>query len=194
MTPRAVSRCRWIARTSRTTWASRRRPSAAVCRPCAAAAPYRFQASGRSGSWTMRRWAASAAVPSASPAECSAMRPIGCLQSPRVAGHPGDATHTDETMLPAEVAAPVVFVVGEDAGVRHSLIMLFHAGGFHARGFASALAFVRAAAWKCQRCCLVIDHHVPNGTDALALLECLRALGASVPAIIIDGAFDAGFR
>jgi FixJ family two-component response regulator len=88
----------------------------------------------------------------------------------------------------------VVFVVGEDAGVRRSLIMLFRSAGFHARGFASGFAFVAAAAWTCHRCCLVVDHQVPNGTDALALLERMPALGALVPAIIINGCEDAGFR
>jgi FixJ family two-component response regulator len=119
---------------------------------------------------------------------------IVCLQSPKIS-HPADhAVDTDETTLPAGTAVPVVFVVGEDAGVRHSLIMLFHAAGFHARGFASAVAFVRAAAWQYHRGCLVVDHQVPNGTDALCLLERLPLLGASIPAIIINGSDSAGFR
>jgi FixJ family two-component response regulator len=115
-------------------------------------------------------------------------------QDIRVRRRPGGRADTDETTLPAGTVAPIVLVVGEDAGVRHSLIMLFRSAGFHTCGFASALAFVRAAAWKCQRCCLVVDHQVPNGTDGLALLERLPALGASVPAIIINGSEHAGFR
>jgi FixJ family two-component response regulator len=122
------------------------------------------------------------------------MQPIVCLQSPKVCSGPGGRTGTDETTLPAGTVAPVVFIVGEDAGVRHSLIMLFRSAGFHTSGFASAPAFVHAAAWKCHRCCLVVDHQVPNGTDGLALLERLPALDASVPTIIINGSHDAGFR
>ncbi|PPQ27893.1 response regulator [Rhodopila globiformis] len=122
------------------------------------------------------------------------MARIVCLQSPRIARGADQAVDADDTPLPAGLAVPVVFVVGEDAGVRHSLIMLFRAAGFRARGFASAVAFVRAAPWQCHRCCLVVDHQVPDGTDALSLLERLPLLGASIPAIIINGSDSAGFR
>jgi FixJ family two-component response regulator len=80
----------------------------------------------------------------------------------------------------------VVFVVSSDAAVRRALVILLETEGLHARPFASTAAFLAEARDRpAARRCLLVEHHLPSGMDALGLLERLAAAGAAMPAIVL---------
>ena len=79
----------------------------------------------------------------------------------------------------------MIFIVEDDEATRDSLCLLFECEGLACRGFASAQAFL-AGKPALDASCLVLDVNMA-GIDGLALLEQLRADGATVPAIIITG-------
>ncbi len=88
----------------------------------------------------------------------------------------------------------VVFVLSDNTAVRHSLVILLRSAGFSARAFGSIMAFTAAVTRTHDRCCLIVDHHVPGGIDGLKLLERLPTLGMAMPAIVVDDAADLRFR
>ncbi|MBS0642806.1 MAG: response regulator [Acetobacteraceae bacterium] len=83
----------------------------------------------------------------------------------------------------------MIHIVGKDAGFRRRLAMRLRASGYCAQGFPSLVAFARVACGR-RPGCLVIDHHLPNGVDALSLLERLPAVGITMPAIVIGSSTD----
>jgi FixJ family two-component response regulator len=86
-------------------------------------------------------------------------------------------------------AAPSVFVVDDDAGVREMVCLLAETAGLEAKGYASAEAFWTDYA-PGQRGCLVLDSHLP-GMSGLDLLEKLNAQGSHLPVIMASGNADA---
>lgn len=98
-----------------------------------------------------------------------------------------------EGTIPTQ-APGIVFVLSDNTAVRSSLLILLHSAGFAARAFGFAVAFIAANIRMYGRCCLIVDHHLPGGIDALKLLDRLPALGMAMPAIIVDDAADLKFR
>lgn len=83
---------------------------------------------------------------------------------------------------------PIVYVIDDDDGARHSFEFLLDCADIRVRGFASADAFL-AASPPLDGACVVTDIRMP-GTNGMELVEALRARGATVPIIVITGHAD----
>lgn len=83
---------------------------------------------------------------------------------------------------------PIVYVIDDDDGARHSLEFLLDCAGIRVRSFPSADAFL-AASPPVHGACVVTDVRMP-GTTGMELVGALRAKGAATPVIIITGHAD----
>ncbi|MCL2330754.1 MAG: response regulator [Phycisphaerae bacterium] len=81
-----------------------------------------------------------------------------------------------------------VFIVDDDAGIRHSFEMLFRATGQSVESFATAEAFLEAYD-PTRLGCLVIDVHMP-GMSGLDLQDLFLAKNVRIPMIIMTGQGD----
>jgi len=85
-------------------------------------------------------------------------------------------------------AAPVVFVVDDDASVRRSLARLLASAGYSVEAFASAREFLEREP-PAGPCCLLLDVRMP-GLTGLDLQEALTGAGRRVPIIFVTGHAD----
>lgn len=85
-------------------------------------------------------------------------------------------------------AAPLVFVVDDDASVRKSLVRLIKAAGYEAEAFGSVGDFLARRPYD-GPCCLVLDVRMP-GLTGLDLQEALRAAGQRLSIVFITGYRD----
>ena len=85
-------------------------------------------------------------------------------------------------------AAPLVFVVDDDASVRKSLARLITTAGYQAEAFASVGEFLARRPYD-GPCCLVLDVRMP-GLTGLDLQEALRAAGQRLSIVFITGFRD----
>jgi FixJ family two-component response regulator len=85
-------------------------------------------------------------------------------------------------------AAPLVFVVDDDASVRKSLVRLIEAAGYEAEAFGSVGDFLARRPYD-GPCCLVLDVRMP-GRTGLDLQEALRAAGQRLSIVFITGYRD----
>ena len=85
-------------------------------------------------------------------------------------------------------AAPLVFVVDDDASVRKGLARLIKTAGYEAEGFASVGEFLARRPYD-GPCCLVLDVRMP-GLTGLDLQEALRAAGQRLSIVFITGYRD----
>ncbi|VWC69442.1 LuxR family transcriptional regulator [Burkholderia lata] len=85
-------------------------------------------------------------------------------------------------------AAPVVFIVDDDASVCRALTRLARAAGHRAESFESARAFLAGADLTCCPACLLLDLELPDVNG----LELQRELNAALPIVFITGHGDIG--
>jgi FixJ family two-component response regulator len=85
-------------------------------------------------------------------------------------------------------AAPLVFVVDDDASVRRSLARLVKTAGYDAEAFASVRDFLARPPHD-GPCCLVLDVRMP-GLNGLDLQEALRIAGRRLSIVFITGYRD----
>jgi FixJ family two-component response regulator len=85
-------------------------------------------------------------------------------------------------------AAPLVFVVDDDASVRKSLVRLIKAAGYEAEAFGSVGDFLARRPYD-GPCCLVLDVRMP-GLTGLDLQEALQAAGQRLAIVFITGYRD----
>jgi FixJ family two-component response regulator len=85
-------------------------------------------------------------------------------------------------------AAPIVFVVDDDASVRRSLTRLLAAAGYVVEAFASAPEFLEREP-PAGPCCLVLDVRMP-GLTGLDLQRALAGAGRRMPIIFVTGHAD----
>jgi FixJ family two-component response regulator len=85
-------------------------------------------------------------------------------------------------------AAPVVFVVDDDASVRKSLARLVKIAGYEAEPFPSVRDFLARPPYD-GPCCLVLDVRMP-GLTGLDLQEALREAGLRLSIVFITGYGD----
>lgn len=85
-------------------------------------------------------------------------------------------------------AAPLVFLVDDDASVRKSLARLVKTAGYETELFASVRDFLARAPYD-GPCCLVLDVRMP-GLTGLDLQDALRAAGQRVSIVFITGHRD----
>lgn len=85
-------------------------------------------------------------------------------------------------------AAPLVFVVDDDASVRKSLARLVKAAGYETETFASVRDFLDRRPYD-GPCCLVLDVRMP-GLTGLDLQDALRAAGQRLAIVFITGYRD----
>ncbi len=90
----------------------------------------------------------------------------------------------------AATAAPVAYIVDDDAEIRSTIREVLEGDGRTVEDFASAEAFL-AAYRPGGEGCLLIDAYLP-GMDGVALIDELRARGDHLPAILITGSGDIG--
>ena len=88
--------------------------------------------------------------------------------------------------LPEAEAAPTVFIVDDDPGVRHSLRAILEDHGRRVRDFASGEEFILRYR-PVGEGCLLADFNLP-GMDGVDLLRTLNDAGKALPTIIITGA------
>ncbi|WP_106640625.1 response regulator FixJ [Allosphingosinicella vermicomposti] len=86
------------------------------------------------------------------------------------------------------VAEPIVYVIDDDEGVRHSLEFLIDCAGLNVRSFASADGFLDASP-PLGDACVVTDVRMP-GMNGVELVGELKKRGASVPVIVMTGHAD----
>lgn len=86
------------------------------------------------------------------------------------------------------MAAPLVFLVDDDASVRKSLARLVKTAGYEAEVFASVPDFLARAPYD-GPCCLVLDVRMP-GLTGLDLQEALRVAGQRLSIVFITGHRD----
>ena len=84
--------------------------------------------------------------------------------------------------------SPVIAVVDDDEAVREALHELLHVLSITCRTFDRAEAFL-AAYTPGEFGCLITDLHMP-GMGGLELQQKLRALGSSIPVIIVTSVSD----
>ena len=82
-------------------------------------------------------------------------------------------------------AAPLVFIVDDDASVRRGLARLVRTAGFDVETFASAGEFLACPRYA-RVSCLVLDVRMP-GLTGLDLQETLAAAGQRVSIVFITG-------
>lgn len=85
-------------------------------------------------------------------------------------------------------AAPLVFVVDDDASVRRSLARLVKTAGYDAEAFGSVRDFLARRPHD-GPCCLVLDVRMP-GLSGLDLQEALRVAGQRLSIVFITGYRD----
>ena len=90
------------------------------------------------------------------------------------------------------MAPPKILLLDDDPAVRASLQFALELEGFAVESFASAEALT-AFAGPDEPACFILDYRLP-GIDGLSLLEALRALGVSAPAILITSNPGRGVR
>jgi two-component system response regulator FixJ len=83
---------------------------------------------------------------------------------------------------------PIVYVIDDDEGARHSLEFLLDCAGIRVRSFPSADAFLDASP-PLAGACVVTDVRMP-GMSGIALVEEMKRRGASAPVIVITGHAD----
>ena len=85
-------------------------------------------------------------------------------------------------------AAPMVFVVDDDASVRKSLARLIKTAGYEAEPFASVAEFLARRPYD-GPCCLVLDVRMP-GLTGIQLQELLAAAGRRMSIVFVSGHAD----
>ena len=90
----------------------------------------------------------------------------------------------------AAAAAPIAYIVDDDAEIRSTIREVLEGDGRTVQDFASAEAFLEAYRPGGEGC-LLIDAYLP-GMDGVALIDDLRARGDRLPAILITGSGDIG--
>jgi two-component system response regulator FixJ len=83
---------------------------------------------------------------------------------------------------------PIVYVIDDDEGARHSLEFLLDCAEIRVRSFASADAFL-AASPPLAGACIVTDVRM-RGRSGVELVVELKRRGATVPVIVITGHAD----
>jgi two-component system response regulator FixJ len=83
---------------------------------------------------------------------------------------------------------PIVYVIDDDEGARHSLEFLLDCAGIRVRSFPSADAFLESAP-PLAGACIVTDVRMP-GRSGIELVEEMKHGGASAPVIVITGHAD----
>ena len=83
---------------------------------------------------------------------------------------------------------PIVYVIDDDDGARHSLEFLLDCAGIRVRSFPSADAFLESSP-PLAGACVVTDVRMP-GMSGIALVEEMKRRGASAPVIVITGHAD----
>lgn len=83
---------------------------------------------------------------------------------------------------------PVVYIVDDDAAIRHSLEMLLHSVGHKAKSFASARQFLESFDSSASGC-LVLDVRMPE-MSGLDLQQMLSDQKIKIPVIIFTGHGD----
>lgn len=83
---------------------------------------------------------------------------------------------------------PIVYVIDDDDGARHSLEFLLDCAGVRVRSFPSADAFLEASP-PLAGACVVTDVRMP-GMSGIELVEEMKRRGASAPVIVITGHAD----
>jgi len=83
---------------------------------------------------------------------------------------------------------PIVYVIDDDEGARHSLEFLLDCAGIRVRSFSSADAFLNAAP-ALLAACIVTDVRMP-GRSGIELVEEMKRRGVNVPVIVITGHAD----
>ena len=83
---------------------------------------------------------------------------------------------------------PAIFVVDDDDIVRSAIVEVLEGDGRAVSGFSTGEAFL-AAFRPVDAACLLIDAALP-GMSGIELLEQLRRVGHTVPAIVITGQSD----
>ena len=83
---------------------------------------------------------------------------------------------------------PIVYVIDDDDGARHSLEFLLDCAGVRVRSFPSADAFLEASP-PLAGACVVTDVRMP-GMSGIELVEEMMRRGAGAPVIVITGHAD----
>ena len=87
--------------------------------------------------------------------------------------------------MDAAVSIPIVYILDDDASIRHALERLVRSVGLEVQSFPSASEFL-ANRPSDRPSCLVVDVRMP-GISGLDLQECLFASGWTAPMIFITG-------
>jgi FixJ family two-component response regulator len=85
-------------------------------------------------------------------------------------------------------AAPLVYIVDDDNGMRTSLAWLLESVGIQSQGFASAADFLNAFDVRVPAC-LVLDVRMPEASG-FHVQEALNRRGATLPIIFVSGHGD----
>jgi two-component system response regulator FixJ len=85
-------------------------------------------------------------------------------------------------------AERAVYVVDDDDAALDSLIMLLNAEGLPARGFASAIEFLKSLP-DAARGCVITDLRMPE-MDGVELIRALRSQGSILPVVVVTGHAD----
>jgi len=83
---------------------------------------------------------------------------------------------------------PIVHVIDDDEGARHSLEFLLDCAGLKVRSFLSADTFLKAEP-PLDHACVITDVRMP-GMNGIELAQELKRRGAHVPVIVITGHAD----
>jgi two-component system, LuxR family, response regulator FixJ len=91
-------------------------------------------------------------------------------------------------MAASGASEPIVYVIDDDEGARHSLEFLIDCAGLKVRSFPSADAFLKAAP-PLEQACIITDVRMP-GMNGIELAQELKRHAAAVPVIVITGHAD----
>jgi FixJ family two-component response regulator len=86
------------------------------------------------------------------------------------------------------ISKPIIYVVDDDASFLTAVSRLLRAGGYEARAFTSAAAFLATPATDSPGC-LIVDLKMP-GLSGLGLQEALAKTGNPLPLIFLTGHGD----
>ena len=91
--------------------------------------------------------------------------------------------------MPASGATePIVYVIDDDEGARHSLEFLIDCAGLKVRSYPLADAFLKADP-PLEHACVITDVRMP-GMNGIELAQELKRRGSPVPVIVITGHAD----